>query len=465
MSLTKVSYSMIAGEYANAIDYGAVGNGTADDTAALQAAINGAIADKKPLYIPGGTYKTTATLTILNPYSQGFDLYGAGDGTTIITAVHTGNAVVSMIGAVDCSLSHLTLEGDTTTFPKCGIILGRSSASSAGWHTFTKIKILGAFSLAGVYNIASESNGWYDLFVIFSSQATAKYGVVMSGSDFESVGGLTASTMLGQMFYNASVYMEGTGTVAAVYINGAIGTGNIGFYAGYFVVNKVGSSYVQIMSGLQDGLSSSGPFVFDNISGETIGVISVTGFKFTANSGNIFCRQVAIRNCVLLVGTSGRFLTEDANIGLKNSSIQGWGIIDTNDYSSPAPVTVNANNLLTTIDYGLGFYEDSTYTPVITSSSGTITAYTASGRYVRNGNAVVLSLVINITTLGTASGNLIFNLPFPIVTGERYIGSAQNVSDGTLGVIRVSVTEFLIIPTTLTVGTFVATLPYNTYGY
>ena len=167
----------------------------------------------------------------------------------------------------------------------------------------------------------------------------------------------------------------------------------------------------------------------------------------------------------MLVGTSGRFLTEDANIGLKNSSIQGWGIIDTNDYSSPAPVTVNANNLLTTIDYGLGFYEDSTYTPVITSSSGTITAYTASGRYVRNGNAVVLSLVINITTLGTASGNLIFNLPFPVATGERYIGSAQNVSDGTLGVVRVSFNQFLIIPTTLTAGTFVATLPYNTYGY
>lgn len=465
MSLTKVSYSMIAGEYANAIDYGAVGDGTTDDTAALQAAINAAISLKQPLYIPGGTYKTTAELSILNTYGFGLDVYGAGDGTTVIKAVHTGRSILSMIGAVNCSLSHITLQGDTTTFPKIGLLLGRASAASAGWHTFNKILITGAYSVAGVYNIASEGNGWYDLFIIMATESTAKYGVLMSGSDLESVGGLTGSTMIDQQFYNASIYMGGSSGVAAVYINGAIGTGNIGFYGGYFVVSTVGSAYVQINSGLQDGLSSSGPFVFDNISGETIGVISVTGFKFTANSGNIYCRQVAVRNCVFLVGTSGKFLTEDALIGLKNSSIQGWGIISTNNFSTPAPVTLNANNSLTTIDYGFGFYQDSTYTPVITSSAGTITAYTASGRYVRNGNAVVLSLVINITTLGTASGNLIFNLPFPVTSGERYIGSAQNVSDGTLGVIRVSVAEFLIIPTLLTAGTFVATLPYNTYGY
>jgi len=465
MSLTKVSYSMISGAFVNALDYGATGNGTTDDTSALQAAIAAAISLRQPLYIPGGTYKTTAELSILNTYGVGLDVYGAGDGTTIIKAVHSGRSVLSMIGAVNCSLNHITLQGDTTTFPKIGLLLGRSSASSAGWHTFNKILITGAFSLAGIYNIASEGNGFYDLFVIFASQATAKYGVCIAGSDFESVGGLTASTMVGQMFYNASIYMGGSSGVATVYISGSVSTGNIGFYGGYFVTSTVGSSYVQINSGLQDGLSSSGPFIFDNIAGETIGTISVTGFKFTANTGGIFCRQVSIRNCVMLVGTSGKFLTEDSLIGLKNSSIQGWGVISTNNFSAPAPVTLNSNNSLTTIDYGYGFYQDSTYTPVITSSSGTIGAYTASGRYVRNGNAVVLSLVINITTLGTASGNLIFNLPFPVVTGERYIGSAQNVSDGTLGVIRVSVAEFLIIPTTLTAGTFVATLPYNTYGY
>lgn len=64
MSLTKVSYSMITGAPINVRDFGAVGDGTTDDTVAIQAAINYGAANGIEIQIPSGTYKTTAPLTV-----------------------------------------------------------------------------------------------------------------------------------------------------------------------------------------------------------------------------------------------------------------------------------------------------------------------------------------------------------------------------------------------------------------
>ena len=61
----------------------------------------------------------------------------------------------------------------------------------------------------------------------------------------------------------------------------------------------------------------------------------------------------------------------------------------------------------------LNWYEEGTFTPVVTSSSGTITSYTASGYYTRVGKTITLAFNIQITNIGTASGNVNFSgLPF-----------------------------------------------------
>lgn len=57
MSLTKVTYSMIQGDVVNVLDYGATGDATTDDTAAIQSAIDAAYG--KTLFFPKGTYKIT----------------------------------------------------------------------------------------------------------------------------------------------------------------------------------------------------------------------------------------------------------------------------------------------------------------------------------------------------------------------------------------------------------------------
>lgn len=78
MSLTKVSYSMIAGDAINALDYGADPTGATDSTAALQAAINAALGSASgTLWLPKGTYAVT-TVNIFP--TGGKSLVMVGDG-------------------------------------------------------------------------------------------------------------------------------------------------------------------------------------------------------------------------------------------------------------------------------------------------------------------------------------------------------------------------------------------------
>jgi hypothetical protein len=57
MSLTKVTYSMISGAVANVKDFGATGDGTTNDTVAIQAAIDSLSATGGTVFFPTGEYR------------------------------------------------------------------------------------------------------------------------------------------------------------------------------------------------------------------------------------------------------------------------------------------------------------------------------------------------------------------------------------------------------------------------
>lgn len=64
MALTKTSFFMTNGQVVNAKDYGAVGDNSTDNTAALQAALTAATGGT--LFIPKGVYRVTAQLNVPN---------------------------------------------------------------------------------------------------------------------------------------------------------------------------------------------------------------------------------------------------------------------------------------------------------------------------------------------------------------------------------------------------------------
>jgi hypothetical protein len=145
MSLTKVTYSMIKGSPANVLDFGAVGDGVADDTAAF----NAAMAASTDVYIPSGIYKITSTLTI--PANTA--LQGANRESTKILHAFNGDLINFGANAV---LSDLWLAGQGSTYTGQGVVY----VGTDGNQTIQNCKIVD-FAAACLYfneNAGSRSS-------------------------------------------------------------------------------------------------------------------------------------------------------------------------------------------------------------------------------------------------------------------------------------------------------------------
>jgi lysophospholipase L1-like esterase len=94
-------------------DYGAVGDGVADDTAAMQAAVDAAVATGKPLSLPPGQWMTTGLVA-----HGRIDVFGAGVGASVLknlgvsTAPLLAVAVTPVTIPAAASLSTLSRSAD-----------------------------------------------------------------------------------------------------------------------------------------------------------------------------------------------------------------------------------------------------------------------------------------------------------------------------------------------------------------
>ncbi len=110
-------------------DFGAVGDGVVDDTAALNAAAAAAGVAKKALLVPAGVYKTTAPWVIpprvyvkgeSHSVQVGYDPGNAWDYGAIIFKAHTGNAITKTgATAYDhaAPIENITVSSNRTTYP------------------------------------------------------------------------------------------------------------------------------------------------------------------------------------------------------------------------------------------------------------------------------------------------------------------------------------------------------------
>jgi hypothetical protein len=93
---------MINGASVNVLDFGAVGDGVADDKAAIQLAINSGFA----VYFPKGTYKVASVLAV----PTGMKLYANGDAT-IFSTITSVPASYQEIFVATVAVSNISVQG------------------------------------------------------------------------------------------------------------------------------------------------------------------------------------------------------------------------------------------------------------------------------------------------------------------------------------------------------------------
>lgn len=165
MSLTKATYSMIEGAPANILDYGAVGDGVADDTAALQAALDDC--QGKTIVFPSGTYKITNILYGRNPI-QDAALVGQSDVQI------TGSFGYNLLKF--CRTSNFSIQNITFNNQYVNAVDGSAGNAIVTWEELEQIAGSGVYQDVNLENVVIEGC----TFTNPTSQAQALFIVLRS---------------------------------------------------------------------------------------------------------------------------------------------------------------------------------------------------------------------------------------------------------------------------------------------
>ena len=155
----------------NVKDFGAIGNGSTDDTAAIQAAITATQDSRGALYFPPGTYKVTSTLTI----TGSLRIYGEARYGTSITWTNTTLNVITVTTPNQVAFEGLTFTGPAVA--TAGAIL--TLTATANHNSSSYIKNC-TFVLGYNHIVTTNAYVWVIDGCTFSAQVN--YGVYVSNT-------------------------------------------------------------------------------------------------------------------------------------------------------------------------------------------------------------------------------------------------------------------------------------------
>lgn len=120
----------------NVLDYGAAGDGTNDDTTAIQSAINAVPSGGGIVVLPAGTYKISLPLAL----RSGLTLTGVGDGSSVIRQDTSTAHGLTGVDLTRLTLSDLTVQGPATGSGQ-GVTLTRSFNPATVSLSFSRMTV------------------------------------------------------------------------------------------------------------------------------------------------------------------------------------------------------------------------------------------------------------------------------------------------------------------------------------
>lgn len=138
MGLTKVSYAMINGAPVNVLDFGAVGDGVTDDTAAIQAAINALPASGGVVVIPnGGWWRIEGTIEL----NKACCIQGSGiTNQTNLIKTTSANTSFFNVTAEGVEISNMSLTGVGGSLSTNGVYAVKTTNAAARFY-MNKVQI------------------------------------------------------------------------------------------------------------------------------------------------------------------------------------------------------------------------------------------------------------------------------------------------------------------------------------
>lgn len=167
-----------AGGVFNVKAYGATGDGSTDETAAIQATWD-AMSDKDTLLIPPGTYVISDTLVLKELTAVTIQASGAYIQTA--TGANFANkAMIDLCGNAYLRINGLVVQETlAANHPAAGLVLGRTATKTGGTNRLLGVTVEGNFTSAALYNVGAEV---CSIVGCWLSNATAGADAVMFGN-------------------------------------------------------------------------------------------------------------------------------------------------------------------------------------------------------------------------------------------------------------------------------------------